>query len=72
MSQLMRIIEVEQKSSLKTLKSSFDYFIIPYIMKKIIITFTLLAALAGCANTHIGVNANNSGVFSSIGSSYHW
>jgi len=41
-------------------------------MKSIIPLFILTALLAGCSNTHVGINANNNGVFSAIGSSVRW
>ncbi|MCG7657852.1 lipoprotein [Wielerella bovis] len=41
-------------------------------MKKILLTLTLIATLSGCAHTHTHINANNGGVWGSIGQSYRW
>ncbi len=41
-------------------------------MKNIILVITYTLILSACANTHVGVNANNNGVFGAIGQSYRW
>lgn len=57
----------------------FNLFILTHLttligrhMKSIIPLFILTALLAGCSNTHVGINANNNGVFGAIGSSVRW